>query len=425
MDLSEGNHYISKISLLEFQPLLAETLYEIISIYQEICRLEKCLIGNKLHYNNVWFKQKMASYARYKTGISETIKIGKSIGDTFAWIFYCDNNAELQKQCSHEQTGLFTANIGGKGEIEFIKNNLMLYGCFLIYHGITNILRIGDFSLYAQDHGIIATGELKSEISENGLIVNAFITSKFYLQDDENLQSIKTIDGINVQNPQKFKRQLKAIEDVLSTRKSDLKKDFQTNNLHHLLDEIKQKSQPIVIDAQNKIILSRYSCRCRKLSSLLLEKTSPNNSVSDDDLIKATTNILVPKQKHNKLYFGEISSKVNYSDKPIMLWDINREMIHDIVFRKCAVVTIYNPVDFIEYFLNRGYKINMTDKTIEFQLHRENKVITLSNINFFLSLIVNSLMSPMDVISLIENSLKDCVDNVTSNTFTELRIIQK
>ena len=60
--------------------------------------------------------------------------------------------------------------------LEFIKNNQTIDGLFVVYHGITDMLRVGDFSLYANGIGIVGVGELKSQREGDHISVTANIT---------------------------------------------------------------------------------------------------------------------------------------------------------------------------------------------------------------------------------------------------------
>ena len=117
------------------------------------------------------FLEKMQKWKNQKLEIKEVISIGKSIGDSFAYIFYRDSIEELEKHYKHPDNGLFVSGIGGRGEIEFIKENPTIDGYLVVYHSITNMLRIGDFSVCSLDGKVIGTGEIKAGTLKRDIIL--------------------------------------------------------------------------------------------------------------------------------------------------------------------------------------------------------------------------------------------------------------
>ena len=55
----------------------------------------------------------------------------------------------------------------------------------MVYHGITDMLRVGDFSLYANGIGIVGVGELKSQREGDHISITANITSKVNIKTPE------------------------------------------------------------------------------------------------------------------------------------------------------------------------------------------------------------------------------------------------
>ena len=127
------------------------------------------------------------------------------------------NRPELDMHFEHPSTGLFVAGIGGKGEIEFIKNNQNLDGLFVVYHGITDMLRVGDFSLYANGMGIVGVGELKSQRKGDCISITANITSKV---------NIKTPAEV-VNSDLSFEERIKLLQRVFRLYRNRLK--YKTN----------------------------------------------------------------------------------------------------------------------------------------------------------------------------------------------------
>ena len=165
-------------SLLNFQPLLAECLYELMSFYQELKTEEKSLIKDKKEYTLDTFKGIMKENATFSKIVSEVINIGKSLGDAFAWFFYRNNRKELDDHFRHNKTGLYVSGLGGYGELQFVKNTKFIDGLFVLYHGITSMLRVGDFSLCDIQQGVLGIGEIKTKQDGENFVSTVNISSK-------------------------------------------------------------------------------------------------------------------------------------------------------------------------------------------------------------------------------------------------------
>src|SRR5438046_7311545 len=106
----------------------------------------------------------MKCLADYREGIKHVINIGKGLGDAYAYWFYRNDLELLEKQFTHNRMDSTLPETGAKGEFHFLKNIRHLDGNLCIYHGITNILRYGDFSFYdLKKHHVAEIAELKTK----------------------------------------------------------------------------------------------------------------------------------------------------------------------------------------------------------------------------------------------------------------------
>lgn len=150
--------------LLNFQPILATALFKLNSEYRKIVQEEKSLISRKNHVSLEWFKNRLKRLDQYKKLIKEAIKLGKVLGDSYAWIFYNRDRNLLNEHYKHQLITHTPPGIGGLGELEFIKNVNVTQEHFVLYHGITTFLRIGDISLIdLKNLRVSAIGELKTK----------------------------------------------------------------------------------------------------------------------------------------------------------------------------------------------------------------------------------------------------------------------
>ena len=78
--------------LYDFQPKLADCLYDLMSFYKMLQNEKQQLIATKNHYDKKEFSELMSRNASFSKTVSKTIELGKNLGDAFAWFFFCDNS---------------------------------------------------------------------------------------------------------------------------------------------------------------------------------------------------------------------------------------------------------------------------------------------------------------------------------------------
>lgn len=326
----KGNQ-IKKV-IMEFQPVLAETLNNLMKFYQELCSIEKSLINKKSKLDYAWFSRRMMHLSIYKKAISETIGIGKCLGDSFAWFFYKNNTDELEKHLSHKKNGLFTVGTGGDAEVRFIKENYNISGCFVLYHGITNILRIGDFSLYAIDNGIIGIGELKSKKNDDNTIsVYTHVFSKYKLMIEELGQRINSKEEKDAFDDERFKRQVKAIKSLLEKPISSIKhNNIYGHNAFSIIDNFYRVGQHKKVSKDKAVLAFGICSRRMKLSNSLLQKKKRDISLPND-LTKETIKILIKNSPYNQILIGKVDNILYKGQVPIVWWRTNIKTIEKIV----------------------------------------------------------------------------------------------
>jgi hypothetical protein len=157
----------SSEEILQFQPLLCAALFELDHTYREIRAEERRLIGRKSLLAPAWFRTRMKTLATYKRTIEHMIGIGKSLGDAYAWPFYHREPGFLMEHAKQPRQLHLPGGVGGKGEYVFSTRIRPVLGKFPLYHGMTNILRLGDISLIDPERlKVAALGELKTAAVE-------------------------------------------------------------------------------------------------------------------------------------------------------------------------------------------------------------------------------------------------------------------
>lgn len=397
-------------AILEFQPQLADCLYKLMELYKRLKAEKKQLIAEKLSFCQSDFRRAMALNNDFSEAIKHAIEIGKSIGDAFAWFFYRDNFSELGKHFQHKPTGLFTAGIGGRGEIDFIRNNQNFNGLFVLYHGITSMLRVGDFSLYGLDAGIIGIGEIKTEKSEKTLKINAHISSKVILEVPQNIQNtnLKHIEKSTdiPWNMPRLNKQLLIQDELLFAKKADNIIKHQTEYEYALLNQLKNDSS-IAINEDSTLLLLSTKTRSQGLFQNLMEKE--NDYKLPKGFQSAAEKIIQSGNDNNRAIIGTIDTIMTHARIPIFWWDIDDEICRDIYFKKLHITTVFNPANLVQYFIDAGYSIveSKDIRKIKLQRIQEDKTMELGNFELFFDLVSHSLMKTQYVIKMIDQFLLD------------------
>lgn len=393
-----------KALIFDFQPKLAECLYSLMVFYQKLHQKEKNLISNKHSFVDTDFRQHMKTNAAYKRAISEVIKMGKALGDAFAWFFFCDNREELEKHIQHKSTGLFTNGIGGLGEVEFIKNHQVINGLLVIYHGITNMLKIGDFSLYAYNKGIVGNGELKTKKENDTLVINASILTKI---PPINLSQSKGITSQEIEREfPRLKKQLQQQTALLKTQKNPNTlnglSDYEYSIVNKLCGE-----QILVFNEDYTLALVAIRNQGCSLSDRLL--CNQDTTVDFNTEIKEIFNRLLDSQSENNcMITGYLDTVPSNARIPIFWWDIDDDLCKSLYFNAIVILTVFNPARLLSLFEKDGYTVN--NGTIPSETHltkvEDKTKLELHNMEMIYNLISQNLMKTNDAFEFIRNFLE-------------------
>ena len=399
--------------LTNFQPKLAECLYDLMLFYQKLCREKDNLISSKGDYENNEFATIMSINASFLEIVKKTIEIGKNLGDAYAWFFYRNNRAELDKHFEHPSTGLYIGGIGGLGELEFIKNANYIEGLYVIYHGITTMLRVGDFSLYDREKGIVAVGELKTKDVDDTLEVYANITSKVTVvepSDMKNNSFEKRISELEKDFP-KIKKQIKAQSELIKAKQGDIISDNYTSYEYEVIDKL-SKDNIVVSNRDNSLILVAIWSKESALFDVLSIKEEDVDYVVPADLINMAKIVVETPSPYNEMIVGSITTQMTRLNIPILWWEISDERCEELYFGKIAVVTCFNPAKLLQIFVDDGFVVSNFGQLKEININKEINGYWLG-VGHFESvcyLITNNLMktrdayaSFLDVIKLIES----------------------
>lgn len=421
----KNNDYRLEHTLKSFQPTLADCLYSLMSVYHKLKEQQRYLIEQKEFLQEESFTEYARNNAENTKLIRECISIGFSLGDAFAWLFFYKNRDELDYHLSHPSTGLFPSNIGGKGEIEFLKHNTTIDGLYVVYHGITDMLRIGDYSLFESTHGIVGNGEIKTrKINNNELEINTSIYSKLDIRMPDVTQSASLPDDSLRRIINEFPsllRQMKKQERLLSLRESDYSSAIISKYEYDMVNNL-SLATPISINSDDSVLLYAVWSKYQHLYDVLSRKETEKYPKEFSENIRR---IIRPKSDYNAIYYGVLDLNMLPSRIPIFWWKINDSICREIYFKRVMITSFYNPALLIDKFIDHGFKVVSFGEANEIKLAKETekKKFEYDNLQLYMDLIGKGLMNTesafeiaYEVISAVEK------DEIPINSSTNINI---
>ena len=397
------------IRFITFQEKLAGTVFNLQSLRDKIIKEEKKYIKNKNQYNLEWFKAKMRQLSDFKKGIDYVVNISKAIGDAYAYFFYQNDLELLAEHLSHQRIVNHTAGNGERGELEFTKNIKHIEGQFTLFHGITNILRYGDFSFIDLiSLRVTQIGELKTKwVAENILETSITLFRKKEGAKSDN----KPIRNHEMEKNRVGRQQL-GIANFLKGRNDD-------NTVDNLLidksyaDEIGLLLKNSKINNVNSIQASpglAFTCLRFKRTSLynhlFKRKTKSIVDRSANGIKDITLKLVKPDTKGNAIVLGQLLYNPDFTDKntpgtvPIFWHPIDNKLLRDLYFGQSVVMSIFNPVHLIHDVEKSGFLVESEYYKSESN-ERSGKKGVIKHFDLFISYIINHLLTENFVIGML------------------------
>ncbi len=396
---------------LQFQPKLADCMYELMQQYKKIIKKERETVSRKKNYNAYDFNTIMREFDKGKKAIKKAMETGKAMGDGFAWFFYRNSPEELEKHYEHEENSMFVTGIGGRGEIEFIRKTQNMDGLFVLYHSITNMLRVGDFSLCSLDGHVIGLGELKSQLVNGHFNITAYVTSRMKLSNQNKGKKDNAENGQKINpSPQRLERQLEGQEKLLTKNAEETKKGDRTVSYQYgLIKEALISPGAVSISDDNSMVVLAV----QEEGSLWEVLTTECDVLADnqEEILQMVRKTIMDRSDYNMIRYQQIDLDMLPFRKPILWWELSDDIIHGILFHKIEVVTIYNVGHFYEKLSALGYTIEKCNsaqtKAIIYKITKklEKGILQVEAIEMLLDLIVHDFIPQDEIVNCIEMSV--------------------
>lgn len=428
--------------LIDFQPILAGSLFDLGKLYRKIAQQKKDLVSKKEQLNQNWFANRMGALSKYQKAIKQAISIGKGIGDAFAWFFYQNNRQYLAEHLSQEEIFHFPPGFGGIGELEFVKNIRLLHGYLVIYHGTTNILRLGDISLIDLEcFSVAGVGEIKTDSPVDETLKISLLFSgpgicKERIEKSDLSNGIVRKQGIFLDGfPQKakdrFNRQVERIEksfDKLAAIPNN-KISFESNSSIEALGSLFNHAKIgkfAFKTVSEGLAIGVYKSMPRMLSNNLLEK--PNYDLSNKiiGIEKQVMELTHPDRTDNSIIVGSLyyDKDGNTSHLPgmshLFWWPLELEIIRKIIFQEVIVITLYNPSHLINKFELSGFTVDH-EKQFTYSIYKGDgeKKFSIEGLSYYMRIIYQYLFTEESVINMI-CEMEQKVNELQINTPTRI-----
>jgi hypothetical protein len=365
-------------ALTSFQPTLLAALVRLESFYNELCQAKRDLVSHKAHLKQDEFAKETRKLEKYKGLVNAVIDIGKALGDAFAWLFYQRNRWLLKRHYEHEFIPCLPTRLGGAGEVGFLKNHPMFGRYLVLSHSITTFLRHGDVSLIdPRNLNVAAIGELKTQkVSGTEATTSIFLLGKSALPPDmlpklsptpqATLRIKKQLDPKVLA---RLKRQMQSIENTFKQPRvkiapNPLGMALACSKLMELFDNSSgtvwgrvmvghglmlvgvRRELPSLFDRltggiSDREEYKRNQDRVALAAHNIVDKTLPGNTV-------IVGSMPYPTQHRYELELGM---------RPLFWWPLSTQVREAVIFRRMAVMTLYNPAFLIRGLRNAGLDV--------------------------------------------------------------------
>lgn len=414
-------------NIIEFQQRLYPIIANLEALYRRIKREEKRLIGDKGRYNPAWFAKRMAQLSAYSKKLGSGLMLARAVGDGFAWFFYERDPQLIEEHLKLQPQLLLPSDLGAVGERMFLENLRGVDGKFILYHGITSLLRIGDFSFIdMRNLRVACLAELKtSRIDPQRINLSLSIISgkkdqipNFPINEPTQLHE-PAPPPPSAQMQARFARQQKVMQESIVAAKKV--RDVLTINgdlgFHYReLEDVVRRSHARAFEyvkAGDGLIIGAWRPQgSRSYGSPSSKRQLDRMPDLTSDVPAWATKILDAGGTWNSIAFGELggddSLKAGSIGLPFFAWPVDPQILADIAFERVIVITLFNAAHLIKRLHAGGYDVELDEKG---RLKRatkqiDDKLIELKNYSYFMSLVPWALMTEDAVMSMIEQTIE-------------------
>lgn len=416
--------------LPHFQIKLFEAIAKLEDVYRQIRREEKDRVSRKSEFHRGWFVQRMRALARYKEHVADTLKVGRAIGDGFAWWFYENDRDMIGAHAQKQKQKLLPPRGGRRGEEFVLKKMQSFDGKLLIYHGNTNFLRVGDFSVFDLNRRrIVGLVEVKtSPLSDTRgrLSLNIISGEKLDIPSlvgsDWHKTTAELDRDFDVPQPDpifegRLNRQVSEMGNVFSEElvKPQIRQELEHQN-HH--PEIKRAIE----------MSASGSTGYQTTSSGGLFAAIPIGEVSSTDVdhelspVRIDTlasglpahalEIMIEGRDDNSLICYTLNNSADEFGPrrlPLQFWNIGTKNLRKVIFNEVFLMAAFNPAHLHRLLERKGFAVNLNAERqlTSASLETEGRRLSLEAFRLFYLDLATGALSLKAVDELIDRTMKE------------------
>lgn len=409
------NQSVEQGAFLEFQPTLAEALFDLEELHRNIRSEERRLVGRKEMLSEKWFRSRMRTLAHYRDAVTAAMGIGRGIGDAFAWIFYYRHRDYLRKHLEHQALTSLPPGIGGRGELEFLRQIKSVGNSFAIYHGTTTFLRVGDVSLFELDSlHFLGLGELKTDsIGPGEIEITVHVISSEISRvlppsppTAESSEERVLPEHIRARLARQLAEMTKALEVRPPHEKRESTSGFHTTELQRLSRALQRQRVAYQRVGDGLLLVGIRERRNRDLGSRLLNNDGYSDGLTDD-LNRQVRGIVASDSAENSIVVGGVDLTLLPGATPHFWWDVDQDFLRSIYFRKTVVATVYNPAFLVKKLRNAGLTVERSQSSWELRVSKElnGQSAVLEGFRYFTDLITKHLVREETVVEMLVGTM--------------------
>jgi hypothetical protein len=321
---------------------------------------------------------------------------------------------------------LLPPDLGAAGERILLENLRGVGGKFMLYHGLTSLLRIGDFSFVDMTSLRVAClAELKTtRIDPHRINLSLSMISgdkdqipNFPMREPS--ETCEPAPPLSAPMQARFERQRKVMqESIVAAKKvregltisSDL--GFHYRELEDVVRRSHARAFEYVKAGDGLIIGAWRIPGSRPYGARSSKRQIDRIPELANDMPAWAMKILDAGGSWNSIALGVLGGdeilKARSTGLPFFAWPVDPQVLADIAFERVVVITLFNAGQLIKRLHTNGYDVELDDKG---RLKRatkraDNKLIELENYSYFMSLVPWELMTEDSVMSMIEQTIE-------------------
>lgn len=296
-------------------------------------------------------------------------------------------------------------------------------GQFVIYHGVTTFLRLGDISLIdLKTQTVTAIGDLKTissgpaELDISLYFFGPHVAERIPLDTSADSR-VKPEPSLTPKMKSKWENQFKRMVESFSVPKADrtlkVHTSFQLDALERVASALEAISVVYEKAGDGLMLVGTKSWRTNSLSSSLLGHSVPDLDKHFGEVVSQAKQLIDMEQAKspknaNSIFIGRLTTAMLIGTIPIFWWPVQTAFLRKLFFREAFVLTLYNPAHLIKKLRALGYEVELVDDGRRHKVSRlvGSGKIEVSGMGHFESLVKDYLMSEDAVVAIFSDVLE-------------------